>query len=338
MTCNWSAYLSIALLAIGCAPAVAAHPESALAPRAVDSSFVCEHLADRFVGLPSVASAGVASARPAPLVGRWWLRTCSATGERDELHVRLQGPGWYFVDRNDGNLSLRQQVPFNLSIELDGRLNVTSTDSVFSVWLHPEREPRVDIQVSKELDVRASSAWGSVLRLMPLVPVRSIAANRFSESATEALRLKLREGATVTYDVAAGQADATLGRLGVGQTPQNAFQDSVPWLINDRLFLDDATVHVVGPITAGPTRLDVTVEQGAGVRYRALCAEDMDKDYSALAKGNAAAIAADPALANGSVVGLGKHTTDFRVDGCKFYLVISPLKPANTLVSVRVRA
>lgn len=332
------AHLSLALLAFGCAPAVASHPQTALAPRTVDDSFVCEHLADRFVGLPAVSSPDGVSSRPAPLVGRWWLRTCSATGEKDELRVRLQGPGWYFVDKNDGNLALHQQVPFNLTIELDGRLHVLSTDGVYAVWLNPDRDPRVDLQVSKDLDIRASSAWGSFLRVMPLVPVRSMAAERFSEAASEALRLKLREGATVTYDVAAGQADATLGRLGVGQTPRNAFQDRVPWLINDRLFLDDSAVHVVGPITPGPTRLDVSVERGAGVRYRALCAEDMDKDYSDLARGDAASIAPNPQLANGTVSGLGKHTTDFRVDNCKFYLVISALERANTLVSLRVRA
>jgi hypothetical protein len=259
-------------------------------------------------------------------------------GEKNELRVRLQGPGWYFVDKNDGNLSLHQQVPFDLSIELAGRLNVMAADGVYSVWLNPDRDPRVDLQVSKDLDVRASSAWGSVLQAMPLLPVRSMAADRFSESASEALRTKLREGATVTYDVAAGQADATLGRLGVGQTPENAFQDRVPWLINDRLSLEDSAVHVVGPITPGPTRLDVTVERGAGVAYRALCAQDMDKDYAALARGDAASIAPNPQLANGTVSGLGKHTSDFRVDNCNFYLVISALERADTLVSLRVRA
>jgi hypothetical protein len=250
----------------------------------------------------------------------------------------LQGPGWYFVDKSDGDLALRQQVPFNLSIELNGHLKVSNGEGVFSVWLHPDQEPKVDLQVSKKLDVRASSAWGSVLQLLPLVPVRSMAADRFSASAAEALRLKLREGATVTYDVAAGQADATLGRLGVGQTPENAFQDRIPWLINDRLFLDASAVHVVGPITPGPTRLDVAVERGAGVEYRALCASDMDKDYPALASGHVASLAIDPHLANGAIVGLGKHTTDFQIDGCKFYLVISPLRHADTLVSLRVRA
>lgn len=331
------AQASLALCLIGCAPAIASPPETALTARPVDDTFICEHLADRFVGLPAVSD-GEAAARPAPLVGRWWLKGCSATGERDELLLRLQGPGWYFVDKNDGDFALRQQVPFNLSIELKGRLKVTTSDGIFSVWLDPEKDPRVDLQVSKDLDVRASSAWGSVLRMMPLVPVRSMAADRFSESAAEALRLKLREGATVTYDVAAGQADAALGRLGPGQTPENAFHDHIPWLINDRLFLDASAVHVVGPITPGPTRLDVTVERGAGVAYRALCAGDMDKDYSALASGDAASITVDPHLANGTVAGFGKHITDFRVDGCKFYLVITALQRADTLVSLRVRA
>lgn len=331
-------HLLIASLLVGCAPALVAHPETALGARTVDHSFVCEHLADRFVGLPAVSNAESGAKRPSPLVGRWWLRSCSATGERDELRVRLQGPGWYFVDKDDGNLALHQQVPFNLSIELDGRLNVTSTEGIFSVWLSPDREPTVDLQVSKDLDVKAISPWGSVLRSVPLVPVQSMAANRLSESASEALRLKLREGATVTYDVAAGQGDATLGRLGVGQAPENAFQDRVPWLINDRLFLDASGVHVVGPITPGPTRLDVTVEKGSGVAYRALCVGDMDKDYSALARGDSASIAIDSNLANGTVVGLGQHTTDFHVDSCKFYLVISALERADTLVSLRVRA
>jgi hypothetical protein len=338
MHANQSVYVSIALLLVGCAPALASHPETALAPRAADASFVCEHIADRFIGLPSVSNADGAASRPAPLVGRWWVRTCSSTGEGDELRVRLGGPGWYFVDKNDGNLALHQQVPFNLSIELGGRLHLANAGGIFSVWLSPDRDPSVALDVSKDLDVKASSAWGSVLRLMPLVPVRSIAANRFAEAATEALRLKLRDGATVTYDVAARQADATLGRLAVGQTPQNAFQDQVPWLVNDRLFLGASGVQVVGPITPGPTRLDVAVESGVGVAYRALCAEDMDKGYSALARGDVASVALDPRLANGTVAGLGEHTTDFRVDNCKFYLIISALQRTDTLVSLRVRA
>jgi hypothetical protein len=310
-----------------------------VAPLAVDNSVVCEHMADRFVGLAAVADSGAAaSSQPTPLVGRWWLRACSATRENGDLRVRLQGPGWYFVDKNDGNLALHQQVPFNLSIELGGHVNMTASDGVVSMRFEPDREPKVDLRVLGDLDVRPSSAWGRVLSLMPLVSVRAMAADRFTETATDALRLKLRQGATVTYDIRAGQADATLGKLGAGRAPVNAFQDRIPWLVNDRLSLGAAAVHVVGPIEPGPTRLDVLVERGAGVAYRALCTQDMASDYSALAGGDAAAISENPRMASGIVAGQGKHTTDFRVDDCKFYLVISALESSDTIVSLRVRA
>jgi hypothetical protein len=340
MTCIRPAYLTIVMLAVGCAERAAAPPAAIpVAPRSSDGSLVCQQLADRFVGLPDFAKGNEESAsRPTPLVGRWWLRTCSATRDEGGLHVRLQGPGWYFVDTDDGTFKLHQQVPFNLSIELGGHTDLTASNGIFSLRFKPDREPKIDLRVAAELDVRPSSAWGTVLQLMPLVPVRSVAADRFSESATDALRLKLRGGATVTYDVRAGQADATVGRLGMGQTPKNAFQDNVPWLVNDRLRLGGAAVQVVGPITPGPTRLDVIVERGAGVAYRALCAQDMDADYSALAAGDASAVAGDSRLASGTVAGPGQHTTDFRVDECKFYLVISALERADTLVSLRVRA
>jgi len=333
------ASITIALLAVGCAQQGTAPARAPVAPPAVDDSLLCKRMADRFVGLPALGDGNPdAAARPTPLVGRWWLRGCAATRENGDLRVRLQGPGWYFVDKNDGNLELHQQVPFNLSIELDGRMNLTTTRGIVSMWFAPAEPPKVDLQVSGSLDVRPSSAWGKVLSLMPLVSVRNIAADRFTETAADALRLRLREGATVTYDLGAGQADATLGRLGAGQSPVNAFQDHVPWLINDRLSVGASAVHVVGPIEPGPTRLDVMVESGPGVAYRALCIQDMASDYSALARGDAAAVSNDPRMASGSVAGPGKHTTDFRVDGCKFYLVISALKSAAAVVSLRVRA
>lgn len=328
----------IAVLSSGCAHQEASPPRFPETRLSVDHSVFCQQIADRFVGLPALASGADDVAGPRPLVGRWWLRGCSATRANDDLRVRIQGPGWYFVDKDDGNVAIHQQVPFDLSIELDGHVKLSSAKGVVSLWFAPAKEPKVDLRVSGDLDVRPTSVWGSFLSVAPLVPLREMVADRFVATASDALRVELRDGATVTYDLGRGQADATLGKLGAGQSPVTAFQDRIPWLVNDRLFLDATAVHVLGPIAPGPTRLDVTVEQGAGATYRAVCVEDMAKDYPALARGDAAALSSDSHLAHGTVAGAGKHTTDFRVDDCRFYLVVAALEPVSTVVSLRVRA
>jgi hypothetical protein len=334
--------LTLALLGIsmGCARQAAPSVSSALTPTASDDSTICQSLANRFVGLPALAErASDSPSRPAPLAGRWWIRHCSSTRHDGQLQVRLQGPGWYFVDEDGDDLSLHQQVPFSLGVELDGRVSAELVDGVFSLWIVPNKEPKVELRASQDLDVQAKSPWGSFLRFMPLVSVRAMAAERFSQTAVSALRSKLREGATATYDFRSGQGDATVGKLALGQTPRVAFEDHIPWLVNDRLLLAPASVHVVGPIAPGPTRLDVDVERGVGITYRVICAQDMDESYPALASGRVTDIPRGDVLANGSVSGLGPHITDFRVPDCRFFLVVSALRGStSTLVSLRVRA
>jgi hypothetical protein len=336
--CLRLASVTVAMLALGCVRQAVTSPHAPVERRSFDDSLLCEHLADRFVGLPALTSDAPGDSRPSPAVGRWWLRSCAATRERDDLHIRIRGPGWYFVDETDGSLSLHQQVPFDLSIELHGDLSMTSSRGVVSMWFTPDEEPKVDLRVSGDLDVRPSSAWGTVLSLLPLVSLRDMAAERFTETASNALRQHLREGATVTYDIAAGQADATLGKLVAGQSPENAFGERLPWLINERLSLDSAALHVLGPVPPGPKRMDVNVERGAGITYHAVCVQDMVKDYPSLASGQRATLITSPRLASGSVTGMGKHTADFRVDDCSFYLVIAGVEPSSAIVSLRVRA
>jgi hypothetical protein len=174
---------------------------------------------------------------------------------------------------------------------------------------------------------------------MPLVPVRAMAAERFSDAAVSALRIKLRGGATATYDFGSGQSDATLGKVELGKTPQHAFDDQTPWLVNDRLLLAPAAVHVMGPIAPGPTRLDVDVQRGKGITYQAVCDQNLDENYSVLVGGRANDIPTREVVANGTVTGPGLHTTDFIVPDCKFYLVVSAVQgPRTTLASFRVRA
>ncbi len=307
---------------------------------ASDDSALCERLSGRFVGLPALedkSSTGSPSA--APLAGRWWVRHCSAVASRGEVQVRLAGPGWYFVDERGPDLSLRQQIPFEMEVVIDGRINADLADGVLSVWLVPVKEPQVRVQASDELKVRANSAWGALLRFTPLVPVRAMVAARFSTMAQDAIRSKLREGATATYDFGSGQSDATLGKLGRGRTPERAFAGHTRWLVNDRVQLGPLALHVVGPIAPGPTRLDVNVEQGDDVDYGAICAGDMESSYSALASGRIDDVPSAAFVAHGHVAGRGLHTSDFRVSACPFYLIVSsPSSSLSTLASIRVRA
>jgi hypothetical protein len=333
--------LTVLVLALGCvACASRATPSLLPSPRVVDGGSICGGLADRFIALPALQDGkSEAAKRPAASAGRWWIRGCSATLHDGEVHARLQGPGWYFVDEADGDLSLRQQVPFTLSVSLSGRLTGDIVASIFSLWFLPNAEPRIELAVSDDLDVRASSAWGSVLQVMPLVPVRSIAAERFSNVAGAALRRKLEQGATVTYDLGSGQEDVTLGQLARGKVPERAFRDQTPWLVNERLLLGPSVVHVFGPIAPGPTRVDLDIESGEGVAYRALCTRDMDDSYTALATGHVDEMAEDVIVARGTIAGAGRHTSDFSVNACRFYLVVSATGSApTTLVALRVRA
>ena len=326
-------------MSAGCAHDAGASKLAAAAPRASDGSSACEGLIGRFVGLPAIEEVPQASSAPAPLAGRWWVRKCAAPSHEGRVRLRLEGPGWYFVDEDGSDLSLHQQVPFDLAIELEGRLDAELANGVLSIWLVPEKEPLIELDASRNLDVRASSAWGAFLRWMPLVPVQAMAADRFSDAAVSALRIKLRSGATATYDFRSNQGDATLGKLGAGQTPSHAFGDRTPWLVNDRLLLPPSAVHVLGPIAPGPTRLDVNVEQGEGIAYRAVCERDLDSNYSALAHGRVSEVSGGAIITRGTVTGLGLHTTDFAVNDCKFYLIISSVARARrTLASLRVRA
>lgn len=78
----------------------------------VDDSAVCRGLAERFIGLPAMAEGQSSATSASPMAGRWWVRSCSATRAGAELRVRLDGPGWYWVDQRDSGLAVRQQVPF----------------------------------------------------------------------------------------------------------------------------------------------------------------------------------------------------------------------------------
>jgi hypothetical protein len=325
---------------LGCAGAAARppalEPRAQLQPSSVDRSAVCDSLAERFIGLPSNSDSNT-GAKVAPSAGSWWVRSCSAIRTGDELRVRLQGPGWYWVEESSGGIAVRQQVPFQLSLEVDGRVHDSFSAGVFSLWFEPAREPRIQVVAPAQLNVRSSNALGWMLQLVPLASPGRVAAERFSESMTTALRGKLRDGATVTFDVRSGQSDAALGRLEAGEAPRHPFEDGASWVVNDRLFLAPAASQVLGPINPGRSSLDVAIESGSGVSYKALCSEDMISSYAAIASGELSLVPGRAWVASGEITGPGPHTAPLRVESCKFYLVVATTGRHGTLAALRVR-
>jgi hypothetical protein len=325
-----SAFLTVT--SVACAAQRPAAVASIRASGPSDDSPICKALLDRFVGVP-----GLDDAPTNALAGRWWIRGCSAEHVGSGLRLRLRGPGWYFVDQRGSDFAVRQQVPFTLGIELQSAPELTVTNGIAALSFAVEAPPQVDLQLECELSVRPTSAWGSLLSVAPLVPVRDMAADRLSSAAVSALRAQLRGGATATYDFRSGQADVGLGKLRPGQVPAHPFSDRVPWLVNDRLSLPPQATHVVGPIAPGATRLDVRVERGEGLAYRAVCRDDMPGEYSAIASGRLDLLPTHTSAAHGTLTGLGEHSATFFVERCAFFIVVSPLGSSMTVAALRVR-
>jgi hypothetical protein len=252
--------------------------------------------------------------------------------------VRLEGPGWYFVDQRDSGFELRQQVTFTLGIGLEGTSELTVANGIASLRFEPKTTPDVELLVARDLSVHATSAWASLVSLVPLMSVRDRAAERLSAFAVSALRSELREGATATFDLSSGQRDVALGTLPAGHTPETAFAERIPWLVNDRLLLPPNGTQVVGPIDPGPTRLDVRIERGEGLAYRTVCQGEMPADYEAIASGHLDRLPPRASAAAGTLGGPGQHSAVFRVDDCKFFVVVSTLGASTTVAALRVRA
>jgi len=301
-----------------------------------DDSLICKAVTDRFMGIPGIED-GTSAAQVKALRGSWWIRGCSAKRVENGIRVRFEGPGWYFLDWHDHNFELRQQVTFRLSIELEGAPELTVHNGVAMLRFEIKTTPTVELDVGRNLSVHATSAWGALVNLMPLVSVRERAAARVSALAVAALRTKLSEGASVTYEFASGQRDAALGKLAAGQTPETAFSNEIPWLVNERVFLPPSATQVVGPINPGPTRLDARIEKGTGLAYRTVCEGDMPAEYETIASGHLDRQSPPTAAANGTLEGVGEHSTVLRVDRCKFFIVVATLGESTTMAALRVR-
>jgi len=342
---NWAGACSAVLASWSCA----AGPQpslrwqvhgSPLAASSIDDSMLCHSLADHFVGLPTVDSRwtkATASGAPAPSAGRWWVRQCSAQSHGADLNVALRGPGWYWVDQRASGIRVRQQVPFDLSLSVRGRLRKGATDGVFSLWFVPSAEPIVEVEAPAELEAEPVNAWGNLLSLVPGVSPTRAAARRFRQDLTRSLLLQAHAGVTVTYDLRTGQADTSLGQLAPGTAPRPALGDEPTWAVNERLLLAPGGVQVLGPIDPGPLTLNVVVEQGPGLTYRAACQQALSDNYQVIRDGNFSRLPPSTWLVDGRATGLGERTARLRVEACRFFLIVTTSSGDYTVGAVRVR-
>jgi hypothetical protein len=303
-------------------------------------SWVCREIVDRFLGLPSAAQDD--SDAPAALAGRWWVRGCelglkTEAGRQSELTLHLDGPGWYWVDFEQSHLELHQQVPFQLEADIAGTIRFAYVRGVASLWFQPTRAARVQVNASTDLQLHGATVWGSLLRRVPLLPLRSAAAERLSDSAAAAITAHLQRGLTVTYDLAKGQSDMTLGMLGPGETPRRVFEDRSAWIANDRLLLPHGATQVFGPLQPTPVQLDVIVERGPGIVYRALCTRDMASQFDELARGTPERISSGLIAGHGELIGAGQRSALLHVERCPYYLVVTSAGRAASLVALRIR-
>jgi hypothetical protein len=341
LTSRWrAAFLAMSGVLSACAdPSPAKAPSLGTVPESTSTNWVCRGIVGHFLGLPSSASD---RDEPAPATGCWWVRGCElgltrSVGGTQELEVQLDGPGWYWIDFDQGDFQLHQQVPFELAAHLAGSVRFAYSGGVASFWFEPTREPRVVVEASKELELHGSTLWGSVLRRIPLVPIRRMTAERLSDSAAAAFAAQIQRGVTVTYDVSQGQADMALGALRLGETPRRVFEDGTAWIENTRLLLPARAAHVFGPLEPLPIDVDVVVERGPGIAYQALCTRDMASCFDGVAAGEPQRIPQKLIVDSGTLTGLGPHITRLHVGACQHYLVVTSAREETTLAALRLR-
>jgi hypothetical protein len=342
LSSRWRAALLAASGVVGACgdPPAAKAPSLGTAPESGSTNWVCRGIVGHFLGLPS--STGDPG-ELAPAAGCWWVRGCElgltrSVAGAQELEAQLEGPGWYWIDFEEGDFQLHQQVPFELAANIAGSVRFAYSGGVASFWFEPTREPHVVVEASKELELHGSTLWGSVLRRIPLVPIRRMTADRLSDSAAAAFAAQIQRGVTVTYDVTQGQADMALGALRLGETPRRVFEDGTAWIENTRLLLPAGATHVFGPLEPLPIDVDVVIERGPGIAYQALCTRDMASCFDDVAAGQPERIPRDLIVDSGTLTGLGAHVTRLHVGACPHYLVVASAREETTLVALRLRS
>jgi len=307
------------------------------AESASKASPLCQGLLGHFIGLPAeLADAGSAGA---PAAGRWWVKSCAFELAGAELHLRLRGPGWFWVDRREGPLHLRQHVYFRVDADLCGSVqkHIGWRNGLVSVWFKPSRAVVHAVPIGR-VHANSNSVVVSVMRRLAGLGVDEKVRHKVEQEITRRFEEALGRGYTVVYDLENSQSEFAIGALGEGTRPKHPFIGGGGWYVNENVIAAPGGVHAFGPFEPREAlSLDARISSGLGVNWRAICASEVERAFSKVESGETASIPERAVLKGGTLSGSGIRHSKTPVLDCPSYIVVSAIGNDVTRAALRVR-
>jgi hypothetical protein len=303
----------------------------------------CEKLRGKFVGLSGAegdaeltgAEQGLAS-----VTGRWLLRDCVERREKDSLGLRIGGPGWQWVDREQKGFRIRQYVYFSATVDLKSALDVgyDPAAELASIWLTPMDAVGAEVSAAGAISAKAETVLASVVGAIGPslgMQVDELAKTAAGTEGAMQFKTKLAQGLTITVKPKTGQMDVMLGQLPNGVAPKRPFATAGTWLLNERQSLFPSGVQMAGPFDpAVRVVLEARVEEGNGVLYRAICQEDGERAIDAAMRDQPLPM---PTLrASGKVEGKAPSRAVVTPPSCPWLLVTAPIDRLPAKVALQL--
>jgi hypothetical protein len=331
--------IALALTLVWSMACASRQPPPAAAASVNSTSPLCQGALGHFIGLPADLEGKPST--DAPAAGRWWVRSCTFDMTGGELHLKLGGPGWFWVDRREGPLHLRQHVYFRVAADVYGSVqnHIGWKNGIVSVWFKPSRAV-VHAAPLGRVHASSDSAAVSLLRRLPLpgFNVDAKVRRRIEQELTRRFTRALRRDSTFVYDLEHSQSDFAVRALKEGTRPEHPFGGGRTWYVNENVLAAPGGVHAFGPFDADEAlSLDVRISRGSGVAWRAVCASDVEQAFAKVESGEAARIPKRAVLEGGRLAGSGLRQAKTAAVACPSYVVVSAIGDDVTQAAIRVR-
>jgi hypothetical protein len=303
----------------------------------------CEKLRGKFVGLSgSEADAELTGAEQglASVTGRWLLRDCEEKREGESLGLRIGGPGWQWVDRQQKGFRIRQYVYFSATVDLKSSLDVgyDPEAELASIWLTPVGSVGAEVSAAGAISANAETVLASVVGAIgPALgmQVDEVAKTAAGTEGAMQFKAKLAQGLTITVKPKTGQMDVMLGQLPNGVAPKRPIATTRSWLLNERQSLFPSGVQMAGPFDpAARVTLQARVEEGSGLLYRTICQDDGQRAIDAAMRDQP--LPMSTLRATGKVEGKAPFKQAITPPACPWLLVTAPLDRLPALAALEI--